>query len=235
MHSLIAACKYLTIWSRFNASQPAPEMIGSGAVYFPLIGFLLGLLLALLNYGLGLYLDSEILTIFLVSVLLVASGGTHLDGVKKTFAGFGPDPGGAIPPNDQFFGYIAVLFVILFKISAVNVLGEKIALSLLLTPVFARWALVLCIYGYHDRCEETARRIAENVRFWHVLLATVATLGVAVYLLGRKGLWIGLSVSVLALLARGWLHRRHAVLTQDNFGAVIELGETLSLLLLASL
>ncbi|HXV47582.1 MAG TPA: adenosylcobinamide-GDP ribazoletransferase [Candidatus Binatia bacterium] len=210
-------------------------MIGSGAVYFPLIGLLLGLLLALLNYGLGLYLDAEILTIFLVAVLLAASGGAHLDGVKKTFAGFAPDPGRTIHSNDQFFGYIAVLFVILFKISSVNVLGEKIALSLLLTPVFARWALVLCIYGYHDRCEETARRIAENVRFWHVLLTTVATLGVAVYLLGRKGLWIGLSVSVLALFARSLLHRRHAALTQDNFGAVIELGETLSLLLLASL
>jgi adenosylcobinamide-GDP ribazoletransferase len=232
MHSLIAACKYLTIWNRLNAIQTAPEMIGSGAVYFPLIGLLLGLLLALLNYGLGLYLDADILTIFLVAVLLAASGGAHLDGVKKTFA---PHPGRPIHSNDQFFGYIAVLFVILFKISSVNVLGEKIALSLLLTPVFARWALVLCIYGYHDRCEETARRIAENVRFWHVLLTTVATLGVAVYLLGRKGLWIGLSVSVLALLARSWLHRRHATLTQDNFGAVIELGETLSLILLASL
>jgi len=95
--------------------------------------------------------------------------------------------------------------------------------------------LVIFICGYHDRCEETARRIAENVRFWHLLVTTIAILGLAVSLLGRKGLWIGLSLSVLALLMRSLLHRRHGVLTHDNFGAVIELSEMLSLILLAAL
>jgi adenosylcobinamide-GDP ribazoletransferase len=234
MRSLIAACAYLTIWGRRN-SQATPQAIGAGAVYFPLVGFLLGLLLALLNYGLGLYLDSEILTILLVVVLLVATGGVHLYGVNKTFAALYPNFSRTVNSQENFLGFIAVLFVLLFKISSINVLGEKIALSLLLTPVFGRWALVIFIYGYQDHCEDYARRIAENVRFWHVLVTTVATLGVVVYLLGRKGLWIGLGLSVFALLVRSFLHRRHAVLTHSNFGAIIELSETLSLLLLASL
>jgi cobalamin synthase len=123
----------------------------------------------------------------------------------------------------------------LFKIGATNAIDERIALSLFLTPIAARWALVLFIYGYHDRCEETPKRIAESVKFWHLLTATAATLGLAVYLLGRKGLWLGLSLSVFAFLIRSLLHRGDTILTHDNFGAVIEFSEALSLILLASL
>ena len=235
MQSLSAAFKYLTIWGRVNTTEPTPEAIGAAAVYFPLVGLLLGLLLALLNYGLGLYLESQLLSIFLIAFLLIATGAVHCEGVKKTFDAFGPDPTGAANSRENIVGFVAILLVVLFKIRSVDVLDDKIALSLLLTPALARWALVTFIYGYHDRCDEIARRIAENVRFWHLLVTTSATLGLAVYLLGRKGLWIGLSLSVLALLARSLLHRRHAVLTHDNFGAVIELSEMLTLTLLASL
>ena len=235
MQSLIAAIKYLTIWGRIDTTKPNGEAIGSAAIYFPLVGFVLGLLLALLHYGLGLYLDSEILSIFLVAALLLATGGVHLEGTRNTFAALCAESISDTRPQDNLWGVVAIVFLILFKTGAIDVLDDKLTLSLLLTPVLARWALVLFIYGYHDRCEETPRRIAENVRYWHLLVTTVAILGLAFYLLGRKGLWIGLTLSIVTLLVRSLLHRRHAVLTHDNFGAVIELGEMLSLILLASL
>jgi adenosylcobinamide-GDP ribazoletransferase len=235
MQSLIAAFKYLTFWGRISKLQPAPVSIGTGAIYFPLVGISLGLVLAILNYGLSSYLDSQILSIFLVATLLIASGGVPLAGTKQTIEAFHIDRSWAPNSRENISGLVAIIFVIMFKVSAIDVLDDKLTLSLLLTPALARWALVIFIYGYHDRCEETPRRIAENVRFWHLLVATLATLGLAVYLVGRKGLWIGLSLSALALFARSLLHRRHAVLTHGNFGAVIELSETLSLVLLASL
>jgi len=191
------------------------------------------LLLAFLNYGLGLYLASEILSIVLIAFLLLATGATHLESTKSTFDAMAPKAAPAT--NSHILGFIAIVFVILFKTGAIDVMDERLAVSLLLTPVAARWALVIFIYGYHDRCEETPRVIAENVKFWHLLAATLFTLGLAVYLLGRKGLWLGLALSVFALLSRSLLHRRHAALTQDTFGAVIEWSEALSLILLASL
>jgi cobalamin synthase len=144
-------------------------------------------------------------------------------------------PKAAHATNSHILGFIAIVFVILFKTGAIDVMDERLAVSLLLTPVVARWALVIFIYGYHDRCEEIPRVIAENVKFWHLLATTLFALGLAVYLLGRKGLWLGLALSVFALLLRTLLHRRHAALTHDNFGAVIEWSEALSLILLASL
>ena len=95
---------------------------------------------------------------------------------------------------------------------------------------------MLFIYGYHERCEETPRRIAENVRSLASAREHTARVWVwPYYLLGRKGLWIGLALSIMTLLVRSFLHRRHAVLSHDNFGAVIELDEMLCLILLASL
>jgi adenosylcobinamide-GDP ribazoletransferase len=235
MQKLLAAIKYLTLWGRITRAKPTAEAIGNAAIYFPLIGFTLGLLLALIQYGLGLYLDSSILSVLLVAALVLATGGRHFEGTRNTFAALCAGPASDTRLQDNFWGIVAIVLLILFKSRAIDVINDKLTLSLLLTPVLARWALVLFIYGYHERCEETPRRIAENVRFWHLLLTTVGILGLAFYLLGRKALWIGLALSVVMLLARSFLHRRQAVLTHDNFGAVIELGETLCLILLASL
>ena len=208
-------------------------MIGTAAVFFPLVGLTLGLSLAMTNYVLVAYLDSEILNIVLIATLVVATGGIHLEGIKNTFDAI-PTPMSKSRGNETL-GFVAIVLVILFKSGAADSMDEKLTLSLLLTPILARWALVIFIYGYHDRCEETPRLIAENVKLWQLVVATAATLALVVYLLGRKGLWISLSVSLFALLTRSLLHRRHALLTHDNFGAIIELGEVLSLILLASL
>ncbi|HWH80360.1 MAG TPA: adenosylcobinamide-GDP ribazoletransferase [Candidatus Binatus sp.] len=235
MKSLIAAFEYLTIWGRVSTNAAPPETIGKAAIYYPLIGLSLGLLLAFINYSLAVYLDGEILSVFLIAVLVVATGATHIEGAIRTFDAFHSERSSPTHSHANIFGFVAIFFLLSFKISAIDVIEDKIALSLLLTPVFGRWTLVLFIYGYHDRCEEMPRRIAENVRFWHLLVTTLATVGSAVYLLGRKGLWIALVLSLMTLMIRSLLHRRHTVLTLDNFGAIVEISETLSLLLLASL
>lgn len=235
MQSLVTAFKYLTIWGRLPARESDPRAIGNAAAYFPLVGLVIGALLASINFLLAVQLDSEILSILLIMLWLIVTGAIHLEGTKKTFDAIGPSTLRASPRANEFFGLVAILFVILFKVHAVDVLDEKLFASILLAPAFARWALVVFVYGYHDRCETTPRLIAENVKLWHLLVTTLATLALATYLLGRKGLWIGLSLSVFALLTRTLLHRRHAVLTHDNFGAAIELSETLSLVLLATL
>ena len=132
-------------------------------------------------------------------------------------------------------GIVAIVFVILFKIKSIEILEEKLTLALLLTPAMARWAMLVFIYGSHRHSEGTASIIAANVRFWHVVFATIATLVPATYFLGRTALWIGLSLSMLALLCRALFHKRTGALTRDNYGAVVEGSEALSLVLMATL
>jgi cobalamin synthase len=110
--------------------------------------------------------------------------------------------------------------------AGLEVTGETRSLGLLLTPLFARWSLVIFLYGSASFAEGTARILADNVRAWHLALTTVLTLALAAFLVGRIALWIGLYLSLLALLSRTYLRRRNGCIGSDNFGAVVELSET---------
>ena len=68
-----------------------------------------------------------------------------------------------------------------------------------------------------------------------MLVGTAATLGVATYFLGRKGLWIAVIVSISALLLHELFVRRRHVLAHSDLGATVEISEALGLLLLTSL
>jgi adenosylcobinamide-GDP ribazoletransferase len=235
MKKLAAAFRFLTVWGCFSAAKAEPEIVGRSAGYFPFVGLALGLLLALTNYILASQTAPKILNLVLVTLLIGATGAQHLLGLKKTFDALGAEWNGKDQRWSDILGFTAVVLVILFKSAAMDSMDELLTLSLLLTPVLARWALVIFLYGYHSQFDETARLIAERVNIWPVLAGTAATLALTVYLLGRKGLWIGLTISLFALLMRGLLTRRHGELSQAHFGATIELSEALSLILLASL
>ncbi len=233
MQSFVAALKYLTLWGRLAPKQQATTR-GAPALYFPFVGLFFGLLLALLNYALSVYLDSQLLSIFLISFLVLVSGAAHCDGTKRTFDALLSRQNGQT--NSQMtFGLLILFVFMLFKIRAVEVMDDKIALSLLLAPALGRWNLVVFLFGFRDRCDESCRPISENLRLWHLLITTIVILGLAFYFLGRKGLLISFFLSLLALLSRAWLDQHYSVITRDNFGAVIESSETLSFVLLASL
>jgi adenosylcobinamide-GDP ribazoletransferase len=235
VQTLSAAFKYLTLWHFFAAIPPNSEVIGSAAKYFPLVGLVLGLMLALANYLLAPHLHSEILSLTLIGFLIVLTGGRHLEGLKQTFGAFGTRTPDAEGQAYESLAVAAIVFVILLKTAAVESIDEKLTSSLLLAPLLARWSLVTFLYGDHSRFDEIPKLIAEQVTFSQLLAGTAATLALSVYFLGRQGLWIAFIVSLFALLTRTLLHRRFGVLTYASMGAVVELGEALSLILLATL
>jgi len=234
MRSALSAFKFLTICGRFDADKLSPKQIGAGALFFPLVGLILGLVLALLNRLLEPYLESEILGVALITMLIVMTGASHLEGTQQTFDALPGKPRGENKPSG-IYGFLVVLLIVLFKVRAAEVIGETRTLSLLVTPVLARWSLVMFLYGSTAVADPSARVVAENVRGWHLLVATIATLTFAVFMVGRTILWIGLCLSLLALFSRAYLHHRHGGITCNQLGAVIELSETLSLTLFASL
>jgi adenosylcobinamide-GDP ribazoletransferase len=236
MKRIVAAFQFLTILGRLLRFQPNALTVGKAAALFPVVGLVLGLSLALLARALQNYVDAEILSTTLVAFLVLVTGGLHLEGLKKTFDAPGlrqSTLGGE--PSTSAIGIVAIVFVVLFKIKSIDILEEKLTLALLLTPVMARWAMLIFIYGSHRHSEGDTSIIAANVKFWHIVFATIATLAPTTYLLGHTALWIGLSLSILALLCRAFFYKRTGALTRDNFGAVVEGSEALSLVLLASL
>jgi adenosylcobinamide-GDP ribazoletransferase len=235
VHSLVTAFKYLTILGRWRAPGRDPAGFGNASLWFPLVGLVIGVVLAAINYLLALHVDSEMLSVVLIALLIVATGATPMAGTKNTFDSMLEPNQLARDGGAEIFGFAAIIIVTLLKVRAIDIMDDNVAAKIFLAPGLARWALVVLLYGYHDRCEETMRPIAENTKLWHLGVTTLITLVLATYLLGRDALWMGLAVSLLALVSRAILHRRHAVLTLNNFGAVTDLGEALTLVLMTVL
>lgn len=228
------AFKFLTLADNAEEFDAGPA--GLAIFCFPLAGLLLGMILVLVNRGLEPYVASEILAVLLLTTLIIATGGNHLVGLQKTLRAWGKRSlAASSDERGALYGIVAVLVVILFKTHAIEVVGESRGLSVLLTPLLARWSLLLFLFGSTPLADDAGARIAESVRSWHLIAATVATLGLAVFVASTHALWVALSLSVLALLARGYLHRREGGVSVANCGALIEVSEAVSLTFFASL
>ena len=240
MRSFLTALKFLTAIPWPKQIPTTPEEIGRSTPFFPVVGLCLGLILVLLDWLLEPYLASEILSVVLVTALILMTRAIHLHGLGETFEQLGAKGREVIPKTMgdnhlRLIGLLAVLVVIAFKFRTIEVIGEMRSQGLLLAPVLARWAMVVLAYGSKSLHEAMDRTKVEHVRGWHLLVATVLTLGLVVPFAGRLGLWIALWVSLFTLLSRKYLHHRLGSVTWDNFGAVGETSEALALVLFASL
>ena len=228
------ALKVLTLPENAEEFDVGPA--GIGVFCFPLMGVVLGVLLVVVNRALEPYLASEVLAVLLLTILIVATAGRHLSGLQKTFATWGKI-NSAVNSSEPgaVQGVLAVLIVVLFKTHSLEVIGESRASSVLLTPLLARWSLLLFLFGSTPLSDGASARIVGQVRSWHLIAATVATLGLALFFASNHALWVALSLSLLALLARSYLHRRNGGLSLAHCGALIEVNEALSLTIFASL
>ena len=219
-----------------DVSKPDARRAGVGVLCFPLAGLLLGLVLVFVNRVIAPYLSTEILALVLLMILILATGGHHLAGTQETFNTL---PKTTSPSNSvdhwHIYGLIAVLLVVFFKVHSIEAIGESRAFSLLLTPLLARWSLVLFLFGSTTVAGDTVRRVVENVRSWHLVAATVMSLGFGFLIAGVPALWVALCLSLFALLARSFLQRREGGISLANCGALIEISEALSFTLFASL
>jgi len=234
MSNFWAAFRFLTLAG--DASKPDVRRAGLAVLCFPLAGLFLGLVLVVVNRVVAPYLSTEILALVLPMILILATGAHHLAGTQETFNTL---PKTTAPTNSvdhsHIYGLLAVLLVIFFKIHSIEAIGENRAFSLLLTPLLARWSLVLFLFGSTTVADDVVRRIADNMRSWHLVAATVMSLGFGFFIAGVLALWVALCLSLFALLARSYLHRREGGISLANCGALIEISEALSFTLFASL
>ena len=228
MQTLSAAIKYFTVIGCFSRQIPAPKTVGRGSLFIVFIGALIGLLLAAINYTLQPHLHARMIGPTVVLAWIATTGARHLHEIKGSFSSSSRER------NQETLGFVAIVLIILFKTAAIESMDELATLSLFLAPMLARWALLIFLYGYGSRFDETIRSVADEVHITPVILNSVVTLGLMVYFLSRKGLWIALAVSSCALVLRELFLRRAGAVSRDHAGATVEISEALSLVLLAT-
>lgn len=212
-----------------GAERPVP-----GVGWLPVVGFLLGGILALVDFGLRwLAVSPLVASTVLVVLLLMLSGGLHADGLMDTCDAV---LGHASParrleimrdPHTGAFGVVGLVCIVALKIAAVDALPAAIRpQALVLAPGLGRWSVVLLAtvfpYGRPSGLGAPLKASATPRAF---VLASVLPLAACVAL-GPYGLALGAVASLTALGLGRWLMRLLPGLTGDCYGAVCELVET---------
>jgi adenosylcobinamide-GDP ribazoletransferase len=217
--------------------------LDAALVWFPIVGLLLGGLLALLDVGLSwLQVPSLLGSALIVVALLALTGALHADGLMDTcdavFAHATPERRLEImrDPRVGAFGVVGLVSAIVLKVAALDALPLALHTStLILMPTVGRWSIVLLatLYPYGREVGlGSALKATATVR--GLVLASLVP-AAACLLVGPMGLAIG----VLSLLAAGlfgaWLMRLLPGLTGDCYGAGCEITETIVLVAAATL
>lgn len=244
MASLLAALQFLTIVPPVVRRPFTPAELGRAVGFFPLVGLLLGGVLAGLNRGLMRVFPSGVTAVLVLAAWVALTGALHLDGFLDTCDGLfgGGDPEARLRIlRDTQVGAFAVaggvlLLLVKYAALAAIVVEAQHAVPLLVTPVLGRWGMTLAVVAFpYARLEGLGRAMKDHAGWGQALLAGGTALVVAVVAAGWVGVagWI-LGTSVTLLLAR-FILRRLPGLTGDTYGTVCELVETATLLLLIAL
>src|SRR3989338_3899519 len=240
MQPLLIALQFLTCLPIRLASMPTAEQLGRSLLWYPLVGFLLGLLLCGLSNLLA-GSPSLLHAALLLTAWVVLSGGLHLDGLADSadawLGGLGDRERTLLIMKDPRSGPIAVVtlvLLLLLKFAALVALLEQGQwTALLLAPWVARGLLpLLFLTTAFVRAGGRGQALAEHLPR-QTLPWLLAAHGLAIALFGPAG-WLAL---VLALVMFAWLRRlmiaRLGGTTGDTAGALVELVECVVLVGLA--
>jgi adenosylcobinamide-GDP ribazoletransferase len=239
MSSFFAALQFLTIFPWPKVRSRSADEVGRSAIFFPVIGFLLGLILVLVNRLLEPFASPGLLSVLLVTILVLLTGGLHLDGLGDTFDGLGAggDRERMLRVMDDShtgaFGLIAIVLLLFFKIHAIESIDSERSRALLAAPVLGRWAMV--VLGYRSQAAKPGlgSNLLDHLETKHVLFATFIALLLVAGILHGRGIALMIWIAVFSLASKKYFHRRLGGVTGDTFGAVGELSETSILVFLA--
>jgi adenosylcobinamide-GDP ribazoletransferase len=207
-------------------------------IWFPLVGLILGAVLAGLDFLFALVLPPLPATALLLVAWVAITGGLHLDGFIDCCDGLLT----AKPPEQRLeimkdsrvgaFGVIGAVCLLLLKFSALTALAPDDRWRwLLLVPVLGRWTMVWAAWRYPlARPGGFAAWFRQGLGWPHVLVAGTVTLAVASLLEQLAGLAVFAGVWLFALVFALWVQRRIPGLTGDVYGALNELAEVVGLL-----
>ncbi|MFZ5570099.1 MAG: adenosylcobinamide-GDP ribazoletransferase [Thermodesulfobacteriota bacterium] len=238
MKYLAATLRFLTILPIGKDATFEPERM---IPFFPMAGLLIGFLLACFDAVVGLFWSAPIRSVVDGILLIVLSGGLHLDGLGDTFDGlYGHRPKEralAIMKDSHIgaMGVVAIVACLGAKWAGLSGIDSVRSLCLAVVPAFARAGM---LFGFLllPYCREEGgtgqpffQRSLNATGFWGFIPLAVLSL-----MLGWKALWLAAGFIVVTAILLGWYHQRMGCITGDMLGAMVEITEAALFLLLAA-
>jgi adenosylcobinamide-GDP ribazoletransferase len=222
MKSFLLALQFLTIIP-VRIDRPAAKEFGRAIACFPIVGLLLGSVLVAANHLLLLArLDPLASNAILIVLLVVLTGGLHLDGLSDTADALfsGKDRARMLEimrdPHVGAMGVLAIVSVLMLKVSFLSAVSTPFKdASLVLMCVVSRWSMVLSMFVFpYARTEGKAKVFIDEV------LSVAKVTGLAVFAIAALFTCVaGLRIKI-----------KIGGITGDTIGAVSELTEVMILL-----
>ena len=241
MKNFLRALSFLTILPMGQLPLSEEKELARSMVFFPLVGLVIGLLLALGYYLLSFLFSKSLVLWLTIGLLALLTRGLHLDGFADTMDGLGS--GGTRKKilevmRDSRIGAFGVISLILLIGAKYFTLDQipipSIPYTLILMTVMGRNTMVLvCYRSPYARSEGgLAKPFTENLGYREMALSLVSAFGIALLLMGLKGILVFLGICLFSLGYRFFFIKKLGGVTGDILGAANELAELLCLMLL---
>lgn len=207
--------------------------LGRAVMFFPVVGLVMGIVLAMLALVAAGHEPASMVAVGLVAALAALTGGLHLDGLADVFDGLGEAHGDraralTIMRDSRIgtHGAAALTLGVLAKAVAITAVLQQHALwAIVAFPAVARWAAVFLVVGFpYVRAEGLGKGFNAG--------ASLREVGWATLFVAVLGMWCGracviptLSALAVAVAFGVWMQRRLGGLTGDVYGAAIEIAE----------
>lgn len=240
MKPLLAAVQFLTRLP-CPTGEPTERQIGRSALFFPVVGLLIGALLVGTAEVAALTFPPMVTRAIVLVMLIVVSGAFHLDGLADMVDGLyaGRDREDALrimrDPHVGAMGVTAIGAVLLLKTAAAFSLDDdRFLAASLATPVVGRGFMVVALALPYARPDGLGAVFARHRSVLDPIVAVATMAAVCAAVLGIPGLraLAGAALGAAGTLFVAW--RRLRGVTGDVCGAVNEISETSFLVALSS-
>jgi adenosylcobinamide-GDP ribazoletransferase len=225
--------------------------MGYSTVYFPIVGAVIGLILAGLSWLFGLFLPLVIVNALLIVSLVIISGALHLDGFIDTCDGIA----GHKTVEDRWevmhdsragaFGIVGVVLLLMVKYAALSSVPENsLMATLVLMTVVSRWTMVYAVFAYpYARPSGLGKTLKQGTSWQGFTIATIITLAAVIglsrwadikyfFLVGPA---LMLTILVIVVAMSEYFKRKFSGLTGDTYGAICEVTEVCVLIIICVL
>ena len=224
------------------ASIPS-AIFASSLQWFPVVGFLLGASLIILDRVLAAAFPSVVVNMVLLALYALGTGGLHLDGWADTIDALagGKDPEHRLlilrDSRIGALGATGLVMILGLRYAGLLTLPAGIREGMLLCmPAIGRWAMVIASWGVvYPRSEGLAAQFIRNVSWRNVLVAsTILGLGLWGVFGIVSAVVLMMGVCLAVRVAAWWMSRKFGGITGDVLGAMNEGIEVLFVILAPS-
>jgi adenosylcobinamide-GDP ribazoletransferase len=247
--SFLAALRFLTVIRIPLRRDESAVEIGRSTVWFPIVGLIIGLILAGLNWVFNLFLPPMVVNGLLIVSMVVVTGALHLDGFVDTCDGLA----GNKPPEERWkvmrdsragaFGIVGVVLLLLMKyVLLTSIPAGMMTVALVLMPLVSRWAMVYAVFAYpYAREEGLGKAFKQGAGWRRFAVATVITLALAIFLAWwgdsvyfyLSGVVVMLVIWIITSIISAYFVHKFSGHTGDTYGAINELTEVVVLIIIS--